>query len=65
MPRKVSVGIMFDFYPDSDDQHLFQNMTPDEQLNWARNMAKDDIELMVTTGELIKNMLTETEGEPD
>ena len=65
MARKISVGMVYDFYPDSDDQELFASLSPDDQIEHAKFLARCDIETYVENNRLLTVLFVETEGEPE
>lgn len=65
MPRKITVSIAFDFYPDTDDYELFKGENPDYQIVMARKMARNDILTLAENNDLYSALWVETEGEAD
>ena len=63
MPRKITVGIAFEFYPDTDDIHLFRTSTGEQQVSLALYMASKDIARFVESQSLVEALYTEVEGE--
>ena len=43
MERKITVGLRFDFYPDGEHEELFEDMTEEKIIRYAKEMAYDDI----------------------
>jgi len=43
MERKITVGLSFDFYPDGEHEELFEDMTDEQTIRRAKEMAYDDI----------------------
>lgn len=43
MSRKITVGLSFDFYPDGEHKELFEDMTDEQIIRYAKEMANEDI----------------------
>jgi hypothetical protein len=49
--RVIKVGITFEFYPDTEHEDLFEEMTEDEIVENAKSLFCEDIDRLVKYGE--------------
>ena len=57
--RVIRVGMTFEFYPDTDHEDLFEEMTEDEIVENAKNLVCDDIDRLVKYGETYEALSVE------
>ena len=57
--RVIRVGITFEFYPDTDHEDLFEEMTEDEIVQNAKNLTCEDIDRLVKYGETYEALSVE------
>ena len=50
--RVVKVGVVFEFYPDTEHEDAFEGMSQKEIVAYARGLACEDIENLVKYNEL-------------
>jgi hypothetical protein len=48
--RVIKVGITFEFYPDTEHEYLFEEMTEDEIVENAKSLFCEDIDRLVKYG---------------
>jgi Mg/Co/Ni transporter MgtE len=41
--EKITVSLRFEYYPEEDHAELFEDMTEDEMIRYAKEMANEDI----------------------
>lgn len=57
--RVVKVGLVFSFYPETDHEDLFEEMTEDELVKYAKNLVCEDIDRLVKYGETYEALSVE------
>jgi hypothetical protein len=65
MARQIILELAFDFYPESDDQELFDGVEPEEQINFALDLACYDLLELARKNLLQDYLKVVTIGEPD
>jgi hypothetical protein len=50
--RVIKVGITFEFHPDGEHEDLFEGMTEDEVIKYAKSMTSEDIDRLVKYNEV-------------
>lgn len=59
MARVIKVGVVFEFYPDTEHAELFENQTLDEIIANAKDMTTEDIHSLVKYNEVFENLSIE------
>lgn len=49
--RLIKVGIVFEFYPDTEHEDLFEEMTEEQVIKTATDLFCEDIDRLVKYGE--------------
>lgn len=54
MNREIVVSLSFAFYPDTEHDFLFEEMTEEEIVKEARRMVSNDISTLVDNGDVYR-----------
>lgn len=61
MARTIKIGVVFEFYPDTEHAELFEGKTLDEIITNAKDMTTEDIHSLVKYNEVFENLSVEVE----
>ena len=63
MARTIKVGIVFEFYPDTEHAELFEGKSLEEIIDYAKDITAEDIHNLYKYNEVFESLSVEVEGE--